>query len=65
VVEFPEPPKTLGPGVVEVVEPGIVPMEQPTPRARPVARGDGRLAERPTDATHRTGDPHATEGEPL
>jgi len=66
VVEFAEPPKSLGPGVVEgVVAPGIGPGEQPTAGARPVARGDGQLAERPTDATDRAGDPNAAEGEPL
>ena len=65
VVEFPEPPKPLGPGVVEVVEPGIVPMEQPTPRARPVSRGEGRLATRSVDAPRRTEGADAAEGEPL
>jgi hypothetical protein len=66
VVEFAEPPKSLGSGVVEVVAaPGIGPGEPPTTGARPVSRGDGRLAERPTDPTHRAGEPDATEGEPL
>jgi hypothetical protein len=33
--------------------------------ARPVSRGEGQLAPRPVDASHRGEDPEAEEGEPL
>jgi quercetin dioxygenase-like cupin family protein len=59
VVEFAEPPKTLGPGVVEGVARGIGPGEQQ------VARGEGHLARRPVNAAPRDTDPDAAEGEPL
>ncbi len=59
VVEFAEPPKALGSGVVEGVARSIA------PGAHPVARGEGRLSPRPVDADRRAGDPDATEGEPL
>jgi quercetin dioxygenase-like cupin family protein len=59
VVEFAEPPKTLGSGVMEGVARGIGPGE------RQVARGEGHLAPRPVDAVRRDVEPDATEGEPL
>jgi quercetin dioxygenase-like cupin family protein len=59
VVEFAEPPKTLGTGVVDGVAPAI------GPGASKVTRGEGRLVDRPVDATLRTGAPDSTEGEPL
>ena len=68
VVEFAEPPRALGPGVVEgaarAIEPGAE-ARAPAPGARPVTRGDGRLAPRRVDATRRDEDPEAAEGEPL
>ena len=59
VVEFAEPPKTLGPGVVEGVARAI------GPGAPKVSRGEGRLAARPVDRARRDEDPDAAEGEPL
>jgi quercetin dioxygenase-like cupin family protein len=59
VVEFAEPPKALGSGVVEGVARPI------GPGAHPVARGEGRLSPRPVDAVRRARDPEAAEGEPL
>ncbi len=69
VVEFAEPQKALGSGVVEGVARAIRPGSPggsggSVPGARPVARGEGRLANRPVDAARR-GDPEAAEGEPL
>jgi quercetin dioxygenase-like cupin family protein len=59
VVEFAEPPKTLGPGVVE----GAARTIGPGPPK--VSRGEGRLADRPVDRARRDEDPGAAEGEPL
>ena len=59
VVEFAEPPKSLGAGVVEGVARVI------GPRAQEVSRGEGRLAPRPVDVALRAEDPDPAEGEPL
>lgn len=61
VVELPEPPPALAPGIVEGHASAIRPGEGP----RPVLRGDGRLAPRPIDVSRRGLDPDTEEGEPL
>jgi quercetin dioxygenase-like cupin family protein len=62
VVEFAEPPRELGPGVVEGVARAIAPGSGGRPG---VARGEGGLAGRPADLARRDQDPEAAEGEPL
>jgi len=65
-VEFAEPPPELGPGVVEGVARAIgVGPVRPGPGARPVARGDGRLASRRVGPARRAEDRDAAEGEPF
>jgi len=59
VVEFVEPPRSLGPGVVDGAARAI------GPGARPVSRGEGRLAPRPAPRARHDDDPEAAEGEPL
>ena len=66
VVEFAEPPPELGPSVVEGVARAIgAGPVRPGPGARPVARGDGRLASRRDGPARRAADRDAAEGEPL
>ena len=52
VVEFTEPPRSLGPGVVVA-------------DVRAVSRGEGRLSPRAVDAAHPARDPDDVDGEPL
>lgn len=59
VVEFAEPPRELGSGVIEGVARAL------GPGTRPVARGEGRLASHRVDPGRRVQGPEAAEGEPL
>ena len=64
VVELPEPRLQLD-GVVDGLAREIGPGDAPARAARSAARGEGRLAPRPVDTSHRGEDPEAEEGEPL
>ena len=62
VVEFAGPRLALAP-VVEGLDAGAGPGAGAG--SRPVAKGEGRLAPRPVDTSHRSEDPEADRGEPL
>lgn len=64
VVELPEPRLQLE-GVVDGLAREIGPGAARAGSPPPIARGEGRLAPRPLDTSHRGEDPDAEEGEPL
>jgi quercetin dioxygenase-like cupin family protein len=66
VVELTEPPPAIGSGIVEGAARAIGPGgTRPGGEPRPVGKGEGSLAPRPVDTSHRGEDPEAEEGEPL
>jgi quercetin dioxygenase-like cupin family protein len=65
VVEFAEPPKTLGAGVVDGTARALGPGEGVPAGARAVARGEGRLAARPARPAIRDAGAGTEDGEPL
>lgn len=64
VVELPGPRLAIE-GIVEGRAREIRPGDAPAGAPGPVPRGEGRLAPRPADTSHRGEDPEAEEGEPL